>query len=153
MTFGKTQSRKTSANYGHASLAEASASHLLSQGGGGGGVQLLSCVWLFGLCGLQHTRILCPSPSPGVCSNSGPLSRWCHSTLSSSVIPFFCLQSFPASGSFKMSGLFASCGQSIGASHSSVLPMSIQGWFPLELTDLISLLSKGLSRILSSTTV
>ena len=87
-------------------------------------------------------------------SNSCPLSQWCHPTMSSSVVPFSCPQSFPASGSFPMSQLFTSGGQSIGASASaSVLPMNIQGWFPLGLTGLISLLSKGLSRIFSSTTV
>ena len=88
--------------------------------------------------GLQHARLLCPSPSPGVYSNSCLLSRWCHPTISSSVVPFSsCLQSFPASGSFLMSQFFASSGQSIGTSASaSVLPMSIQGWFPLGLTGL-----------------
>ena len=96
--------------------------------------------------GLQHSR---PSPSPGVCSNSCPLSWWCHPTISSSVIPFdSCLQSSPASGSFPMSGLFPSGGQSIGASASaSGLPMNIQDWFLLGLTGLISLQSKGLSSI------
>ena len=85
-----------------------------------------------------------------VCSNSGPLSQWCHPTISSSVIPFSsCLQSFPASESFPMSCLFASGGQSIGAS-ASVLPVNIQGWFPLGLTGLISLQSKGLSQESSS---
>ena len=84
--------------------------------------------------GLQHARPLCPSPTPRVYSNSCPLGWWCHPTISSSVIPFSsCLQSFPASGSFPMSQLFASGGQSIGPSASaSVLPMNIQGWFPLE---------------------
>ena len=105
--------------------------------------------------GLQHSRLPCPSPSLGACSNSCPLSQWYHSTILSSVGPFsFCLQSFPASGSFPMSWLFTLGGQSIGASASaSVLPMSIQGWFPLRLTGLISLMSKGLSRAFSSTTV
>ena len=80
--------------------------------------------------GLQHTRLPCPSSSPGACSNSCPLSRWCHPTISFSVVPFFsCLQSFPASGSFPMSQFFTSGGQSIGAS-ASVLPMNIQDWFP-----------------------
>ena len=98
--------------------------------------------------GLQHARLPCPSPSPRLCSNSCPLSQWCHPTISSSVIPFFCLQSFPASGPFLMSQLFASGGQNIGASASvSVFPMNIQNWFPLGLTDLISLQSKGLSRV------
>ena len=88
--------------------------------------------------------------SPKVCSNSCPLSRWCHPTISSSVIPFpSCLQSFPASGSFPVSQLFTSGVQSIGASASaSVLPMNIQGWFPLGWTGLISLLSKELSSLL-----
>ena len=88
-----------------------------------------------------------------VCSNSSPLSQWHHPTISSSFIPFsFCLQSFPASGSFPMSQFFASGGQSIGASASaSVLPMDIQGWFPFGLAGLISLQSKGLSRVFSNT--
>ena len=103
--------------------------------------------------GLQHTRLPCPSPFPGVCSNSCPLSRWHHPAISSSVIPFSsCLQSFPASGSFPMSWLFISGGQSIWAS-ASVLPMNIQGWFPIGLTGLISLQSKGFSRVFFSTTV
>ena len=88
--------------------------------------------------GLQHTRVPCPLPSPRACSNSCPLSLWYHPTISSSVVPFSsCLQSFPASGSFLMSRLFTSGGQSIGAS-ASVLPMNIQDWFPLGLTGLIS---------------
>ena len=102
---------------------------------------------------LQDPRLPSPSPSPGVCSNSCPLSQWCHLTISSSVVPFSSyLQSFPASGSSPMSLIFVSGGQSIGAS-ASVLPMNIQGWFPLGLTGLISLRSKGLSSIFSSTTV
>ena len=85
--------------------------------------------------GLQHAGFPCPSLSPGVCSNSSPLSWWDHPTTSSSVAHFSCYQSFPASGSFPVNGLFASGGQSIGASASeSVLPMNIQGWFPLGLT-------------------
>ena len=105
--------------------------------------------------GLQHTRHPSPSPSPGVCSNSCPLSRWYHPTISSSVIPFsFCLQSFPAPGSFPVSQLFTQVSQRTGASASaSVLPMNIQGWFPLGLTGLISLQSKGLLRVFSSTTI
>ena len=97
---------------------------------------------------LQHTRLPCPSPSPGACSNSCPLSRWCHETISSSVFSFSsCLQSFPASGSFPVSWLFTSGADSIGASASaSTLPMNVQDWFPLGLTGLISLQSKGLSR-------
>ena len=94
--------------------------------------------------GLQHARFPCPSLSPRVCSDSRPLSRWCHPTISSSLAPFFsCLQSFPALGSFPMSQFFASGGQSIGASASaSVLPMNIQDWFLLGWTGWISLLSK-----------
>ena len=104
--------------------------------------------------GLQHTRLPCPSPSSIVCSNSCPWRQWCYPTISCSVSPFSYLQSFPASGSFPMSCLFASGGQSIGDSASaSVLPMNIQGRFPLELTGLISLQSKGLSRVFSNTTV
>ena len=104
--------------------------------------------------GLQPARLLCPSLSPGVCSNSCPLSWWCHPTISSSVIPFSsCLQFFPASGSFPMSELFVSGGQSIETSISpSVLRMNSQGWFPLGLTALISL-SNGLSRVFSSTKI
>ena len=103
---------------------------------------------------LQHARLPCPSPSPRACSNSCPLSRWCHPTISSSVVPFSsCLQSFPASGSFPMSWLFTSGGQ-IGASASTwVLSVNIQCWFFLRLTSLISLLSTGLSGVFSSTTV
>ena len=104
--------------------------------------------------GLQHTRPRCLSPTRGACSNSRPLRRWCHPTISSSVIPFSHLQSFPASGSFQMSQFFASGGQSIGASASaSVLPMNIQDWFPLGWTGWISLLPKGLWRVFSNTTV
>ena len=105
--------------------------------------------------GLQHDRPPCPSLSPRVCLSSCPLNRWCYSTISSSAVLFsFCLQSSPASGSFPISWLFTSGGQSIGALPSaSVLPMSIQGWFPLGLTDWISLQSKGLSRVFSNTTV
>ena len=103
--------------------------------------------------GLQHTRPPCPSLSPGVCSESYPSSRWCHPTIASSVALFSsCLQSFPASGYFSMSWLFASGGQSTGAS-ASVLPINIQGWFPLGLTGLISLWSKWLSRVFSSITI
>ena len=105
--------------------------------------------------GLQHARLPCPSPAPRACSNSCPLSRWCHPTISSSVIPFSsCLQSFPASGSFPVSQFFTSGGQSIGVSESaSVLPMNIQAWFPLGWTGWISLQSKGHSRVSSNTTV
>ena len=102
--------------------------------------------------GQQHIRFPCPSPSLGVCSNSCLLSWWCHPTISSSVTPFSsCPQSFPASGSFPMSWLFKSGGQSTGHSVSaSVLPMNIQGWFPLELPGVISLQSRGLSRVLQN---
>ena len=104
--------------------------------------------------GLQHARPPCPSPSPGACSNSCPSSRWCHPTISSSVVPFFCFQSLSAWESFPMSQLFASGSQSIRASASaSVLPVNVQDWFPLELTGLISLQSKGLSRVFSNTTI
>ena len=103
----------------------------------------------------QHSRPPCTSPTPRVHSNSCPSSQWCHPTISTSVIPFFfCLQSFPASGFFPISKFFTSGGQRIGVSAStSVLPMNIQSWFPLGLTSLISLLSKGLSRVFSNTTV
>ena len=105
--------------------------------------------------GLQHARLPCSSVSPGVCSNSCPLSQWYHATISSSVTLFSsCPQSFPASVSFLTSQFFAFGGQSIGASASApVLLMNIQGWFPLELTGLISLLSKGLSRVFSNTMI
>ena len=100
--------------------------------------------------GLQHASLPWPSPIPRACSNLCPSSQWCHPTISSSEVPFSsCLQSFPASGSFLISQLFTSGGQSIGASASeSVLPMNIQGWFPLGLTGLISLQSKGLKSLL-----
>ena len=102
---------------------------------------------------LQHTKLPCPSLSPRVCSNPCPLSQWCYPTISSSVIPLSsCPQSFAASGSFQMSQLLASGGQSIGTS-ASVLAMYIQDWFPLRLTGWISSLSKGLSRVFSNTTV
>ena len=104
---------------------------------------------------LQHTRLLCPSPTPRVYLNLCQLSRWCHPTISSSAFPFSSHpQSFPASGSFQMSLLFTSGGQNIGASASaSVFPVNIQDWFPLGLTGLNSLQSKGLSRVFSSATV
>ena len=104
--------------------------------------------------GLQHTRLPCPPPYPGVCSDSCPLSQWCHPAILSSLVSFSCPQSFPASESCPVSQLFTSGGQSTGASASpSVLPMNIQGWFPLGLTDLTSLQSKELSRVFSNTTV
>ena len=104
--------------------------------------------------GLQHARLPCTWPSPGICPSSHPLNWWCHPTISSSASLFsFCLQSFPTSGSFPVNWLFAS-GRSIGASVSaSVLPMNSQGWFPLGFTGLIPLLSKGLSSVFSNTTV
>ena len=106
---------------------------------------LFSCWVLFeSLCphGLQHSRLLCPLLTPRVCSHSCPLSWWCHPTILFSVVPFSsCLQSFPASGSFPLSQFFISGGQSIGASVS-VLPLSVQDWFPLGLTGLMSLQSK-----------
>ena len=104
---------------------------------------------------LQHARLPCPSPTHGTCSNSCPSSRCCHPTISSSVVRFSsCLQSFPASESFKMSQFFASGGQSIGVSASaSVLPMNTHDWSPLGWTGWISLQSKGLSRVFSNTTV
>ena len=104
---------------------------------------------------LQHARPPCPSPIPRVHPNPCPLSWWCHPTISSSVVPFSsCPQSFPASGSFQMSELFASGGQSIGVSAStSVLSMNTQNWSPLEWTGWISLQSKGLLRVFSNTTV
>ena len=109
-------------------------------------------LWLHGL---QYARLPYPSLVPGVCLDSCPLSWWCHPTLSFSIVPFSSrLQSFPASGSFLMSQLFASGGQRIAASVSaSVLPMNIQDWFPLGLTGWISLQSKGLSRVFPSTTI
>ena len=105
---------------------------------------LFSCQVMFDSLqphGLQHARLPCPSLSPQACSNSYPLNQWYHPTISSSVAPFSsCPQSFPASGSFPVSKLFISGGQSIGASAlASVLPMNIQGWFPLGLTGLVSL--------------
>ena len=104
--------------------------------------------------GLQNARLHCPSPTPRACSNSCPLSQWCHLTISSSVVPFSCLQSFPASRTLPMSQFFTSGCQSIGVSASaSVLPINIQDWFPLGLSGLISLQSKGLSRIFSNTAV
>ena len=105
--------------------------------------------------GLQHVRLPCPSTTPRAYSNSCPSSQWCHSTISSSVVPFSSgPPSFPASGSFPVGRFFTSGGQSIGVSASaSALPMNIQDWFPLGWTGWISLLSKGLSRALSNTTV
>ena len=103
---------------------------------------------------LQHARPPCPSPTPRVHPNPCPLSRWCYSTISSSVVPFSCPQYFPALMFLPMSQLFASGGQSIGVSAStSVLPVNIQQEFPLGWTGWISLQSKGLSRVFSNTTV
>ena len=125
--------------------------------GGDRSVQF-SCSFVFDSLwhhGLQYTRPPCPSPTPGVYSNSCSLSQWCHPTISSSVVPFSSsFQSFPASRSFQMSQFFASGGQSIGVSAStSVLPMNTQDLFPLGWTAWISLQSKGLSRVFSNTTV
>ena len=104
--------------------------------------------------GLQHTRLPCPSATPRAYSNLCPLSRWCHPTISSSVVPFSRLQSFPASGSFQMNQFFASRGQSVEVSASaSVLPMNIQDWFLLGWTDWISLPSKWLSMVFPKATV
>ena len=113
---------------------------------------LLDSLWPHGL---KHTSLPCPSPTPGACSNSCPSSRWYHPTISFSVVPFSsCLQSFPASGSFPTSQFFTWYDWSIGVSASaSVLPMNIQGWFPLGLTDLISLQSKEFLKGFSSITV
>ena len=109
------------------------------------------CLWPHGL---QHSRPPYPSPTARVYSDSCPLSPWCHPTISSSVYPFSCLQSFPASGSFQMSQFLTSGGQITGVSASaSVFPMNIQDWFPLRWTGSISLQSKGLSRVFSNTTV
>ena len=118
-------------------------------------IQSLSCVWLFVTPWTANSRPPGPSPTPGVYPNSCPFSWWCHPTISSSVVPFSsCPQSFPASGSFQMSQLFESGGQSIGVSASaSVLPMNIQDWSPLGWTGWTSLQSKGLSRVFSNTTV
>ena len=118
-------------------------------------VRSLSHVWLFATPWTAADQAPCPSPTPGVHPNSCPVSRWCHPTISSSVIPLSsCPQSLPASGSFQMSQLFASGGQSIGVSAStSVLPTNTQDWSPLGWTDWISLQSKGLSRVFSNTTV
>ena len=116
-------------------------------------VQSLSWVWLFVTHGLQNTRPPCPSPTLGACLYLCPSNQWCHPTIASSVIPFSCLKSFPASGSFLMCWHFTSSGQSIEALISaSVLPLNIQDWFPLGWTGLISLQSKGLSKVFSNTT-
>ena len=106
--------------------------------------------------GLQHARPLCPLPSPKVCPSSCPLHQWCHPAMSSSDTIFYCPQSFPAFGTFPMSCLVASDDRTIGAwalASVSVLSVKIQGWTPLRFTGLISLLSKGLSGVFSSTTV
>ena len=121
---------------------------------------MFNCLWspwtygvIPGFPVLHHSRLPCSSPSPGVCSNLSQLSQWCHSTISSSVIPFSsCLLSFPASGSFPISQVFKTGGQSVGAS-ASVLPMNTQDWFPLGWTGWISLLYKGFSTFFSRTTV
>ena len=114
-----------------------------------------SCPTLYNPMSCSTPGLPVPTPTPRAYPNSCPLNRWCHPTISSSVIPFSsCPQSFPATGSFKMSQLFTSGGHGIGASASaSVLPVNMQGWFSLGLTGLISLMSKGLSRVFSSTTI
>ena len=112
-------------------------------------VQLFATPWT-----AAWDRLHCPSATPAACSNSCPLTQWSHPTISSSVLSFCCLHSFPASGSFQKSQLFTSGGQSIRVSASvSVLPMNIQDWFPLGLTGWLSLQSKELSRVFSNTTV
>ena len=117
-------------------------------------VQSLSPVWLLRPHELQHARPPCPSTTPRVHPNPCPSSRWYHPTISSSVVPFSCLQSFPASGSFPMSHFFTSSGQSIRVSAStSVLPMNTQDLSPWGWTSWPSLQSKGLSRVFSNTTV
>ena len=118
-------------------------------------IKSFSRVWLFGTHELQHARPPCPSPTPGVHSNSRLLSRWCHPAISSSVVPVSsCPQSLPASESFPMSQLFTWGGQSTGVSAlASFLPKNTQNWSPLECTGWISLQSKGLSRVFSNTTV
>ena len=118
-------------------------------------VQSLSCVRLFATPWSQHARLPCPSPTPGVHSDSCPSSQWCHPTISSSVVPFSsCPQSLPASESFPMSQLFTWGGQSTGVSAlASFLPKKSQGWSSSEWTGWISLQSKGLSRVFSNTTV
>ena len=118
-------------------------------------VQSLNCVWHWDPTDCSTPGLPVPSATPGVYSNSCPLSQWCHPTISSSIVPFSsCPQSFPASGSFQMSQLFTSGGQSTGVlASASVLPMNIQDWFPLRWTGWISLQSKGLSRVFSNTTV
>ena len=109
------------------------------------------CLWLLGL---QHTGPPCPSPSPGVCPSSCSLCQWCRPAISSSDTLFFCPQTFPESGTFLVSRLFTSDDQNPGASASvSVLPVNIQGWSPLRLTGLISLLFRGLSGVFSSIAV
>ena len=117
-------------------------------------VHSLHHVRLFATPWTAACQLPCPSSSPGACSNSCQLIQWCHPTISSSVVPFSCLQAFPASASFPVSQHFVSGGQIIEASASlPVPPKNIQNWFPLGLTGLISLHSKGLSRIFSNTTV
>ena len=108
------------------------------------------CLTLLWSHGLQHTKRPCPSPSCKACSNSCPLNWWCHPTILSSVVPFpSCLQSFPASVFSNESALCIRWSNTVASALASVLPMSIQGWFPLRLTGLISLLSKGLSGVFS----
>ena len=117
-------------------------------------VQSLSNVWLCNPMDCSTPRLPCSSPTPGACSNPCPLSQWCAPSISSSVILCSPAFSLSESGSFLMSHFFTSGSHSIGGSASaSVLPVNIQEWFPLGLTGLISLLSKGLSRVFSNTVV
>ena len=143
------KNRRTLAKWSRAWILESDGPDFISS------VQLLSRVWLFATQWTAACQLPCLSPTPGAYSNSCPLSWWCHLTISFSIVTFyFCLQSFPASGSFPMSRFFASSGQSIGVSASaSVLPVNIQDWFPLGRTGLICLKSKGLSRVFSNTTI
>ena len=130
-------------NWKKGSVAEQSLNFLVNTKGNYS-VQLLSRVWLFATPWTATRQGPCPSPTPGTCSNSCPSSWWCHPTISSSGVPFSYLQSFPASGSFPVSQFFPSGSQSI---KTSVLPMSIQDWFPLGWTGWISLQSKGLTSL------
>ena len=125
---------------------------MLHCGGGGGGVQHLGCILLFTTSWTAALQTPLSFTVPGVCSNSCPLSQWCYLTILSSAAPFsFCLQFFPSSGCFPVSWLFATGGQSRTSALASVLPMSIQGWFPLGLTGWIFLQSRVFSRVFSNT--
>ena len=147
MTWRNLFSKLELKNYASREMNKSELSHQFSL------VQSLSRVRLFATPWMQHTRPPCPSPTPGVHSDSRPLSQWCHQTISSSVVPFSsCPQSLHASGFFPVSQLFAWGGQSTGVSASaSVLPKNTQDWSPLRWTGWISLQSKGLSRVFSNT--